>query len=135
MQTNRINIQRATIVCIDLAKNSFHVHTVDQDGNEVFSKAVNRSKLTKTVATLSACLVAMETCGGAHHWARTFQRFGHDVKLIAPQFVKPCVKSNKKDGNAQISMMAWATRAQREAGYMTATFLLPTPKPALPKRG
>ena len=57
MQTNRINIQRAATVDIDLAKNSFHVHAVDQDGEEVFSKAVSCSKLTKTVATLPACLV------------------------------------------------------------------------------
>ena len=63
----------------------------------MFSKAVSRSKLTRTVATLPSCLVAMEACGGAYHWARTFQGFGHDVKLIAPQFVKPYVKSNKND--------------------------------------
>ena len=127
MQTNRINIQRATIVCIDLAKNSFHVHTVDQDGNEVFSKAVNRSKLTKTVATLSACLVAMETCGGAHHWARTFQGFGHDVKLIAPQFVKPCVKSNKKNGNVWLSGKRQQPFPERHALTGTPTNSLSPP--------
>lgn len=46
---------------------------------------------------LPACLVAMEACGSAHYWARVFRSYGHDVKLIAPQFVKPFVKSNKND--------------------------------------
>jgi transposase len=86
-----------TLVGIDLAKNSFHVHGVDAQGKAVFSKKLSRGKLGAFVAKLPACTVAMEACGSAHHWARLFRTFGHAVRLIAPQFVKPFVKTNKND--------------------------------------
>lgn len=86
-----------TLVGIDLAKNSFHVHGIDAEGKAVFSKKLSRSRLSPFVANLPACTVAMEACGSAHHWARRFRSFGHEVRLIAPQFVKPFVKTNKND--------------------------------------
>jgi transposase len=86
-----------TLVGIDLAKNSFHVHGVDAAGKTVFSKKLSRAKFSPFVANLPACTVAMEACGGAHYWARRFRTFGHAVRLIAPQFVKPYVKTNKND--------------------------------------
>lgn len=82
---------------IDLAKNSVHVYGVDAQGRQVLSKKVTRSKLSAFMANHPPCLVAMEACGSAHHWARVFRDFGHEVRLIAPQFVKPFVKSNKTD--------------------------------------
>jgi transposase len=85
------------IVAIDLAKNSFHVHGADDQGRKVMSKKMSRSKLAKFMANLPPCLVAMEACGSAHYWGRKFQSYGHEVRLIAPQFVKPFVKSNKND--------------------------------------
>jgi len=85
------------IVAIDLAKNSFHVHCADDQGRKVMSKKMSRKKLSKFMVNLSPCLVAMEACGSAHSWGQKFQSYGHDVRLIAPQFVKPFVKSNKND--------------------------------------
>ena len=86
-----------TVVGIDLAKRSFHVYGADGHGKQVFSKKLTRARRSPFMANLPACTVAMEACGGAHHWARTFRTYGHEVRLIAPQFVKPFVKSNKND--------------------------------------
>jgi transposase len=73
------------------------VHGVDAEGTPVFSKKLSRARFSPFVANLPACTVAMEACGSAHHWARRFRSFGHEVRLIAPQFVKPFVKTNKND--------------------------------------
>ena len=86
-----------TVVGIDLAKHSFHVYGADGHGKPVFSKKLTRARLSPFIANLPPCTVAMEACGSAHHWARTFRAYGHEVRLIAPQFVKPFVKSNKND--------------------------------------
>ena len=85
------------VLGIDLAKNSFHVHAVDANGRKVVGKKLSRQKLKEYLITLPVCTVAMEACASAHYWARLFESYGHEVKLIAPQFVKPYVKSNKND--------------------------------------
>ena len=85
------------VIGIDLAKNSFHVHGVNQAGHKVMSKKMSRQNLKTFMMNLPPCLVGMEACGGAHYWARLLCSWGHQVKLIAPQFVKPFVKSNKND--------------------------------------
>ena len=85
------------VMSIDLAKNSFHVHGVDGDGRKVVGKKFSRQKLKEHLVNLPPCTVAMEACAGAHHWARLLGSYGHEVRLIAPQFVKPYVKSNKND--------------------------------------
>ncbi|AIL13935.1 transposase (plasmid) [Candidatus Paracaedimonas acanthamoebae] len=82
---------------IDLGKNWFQLHGVDKRGKAVFQKKVNREKLPLLIANLPRCMIGMEACAGAHFWARKFQEMGHEVKLIAPQFVKPYVKGNKHD--------------------------------------
>ncbi|WPL15325.1 Transposase IS116/IS110/IS902 family protein [Thiorhodovibrio winogradskyi] len=82
---------------IDLAKNSVHVFGVDAEGEVVFSRKLARKALSQFIAQQPTCRIAMEACSGAHHWARTFQGFGHEVVLIAPQHVKPFVKTNKND--------------------------------------
>lgn len=84
-------------VGIDLAKNVFHVHGVNAHGKTVLQKKLSREQLKEFMTNLPSCLVGMEACGGSNYWARTFQRYGHDVKLMAAQFVKPYVKSNKND--------------------------------------
>ena len=91
-----MNIKR---VGIDLAKQVFQVHGVDYQDKVVLRKQLRRNQLLSYFATLPPCLIGMEACGGAHHWARELQKLGHTVKLIAPQFVKPYVKSNKNDAN------------------------------------
>ena len=86
-----------TTIGIDLAKTVFQVHGVDERGKVVLRKALRRAELVKLFSTLPACLVGVEACGGAHYWARRLIEMGHTVKLMAPQFVKPYVKTNKND--------------------------------------
>lgn len=88
-----------TTVGIDLAKNVFSVHGVDTHGKVVLKKTVSRSKLLECFANLPPCLIGMEACSGAHHWARALRRIGHDARIIAPRFVIPYRKSGKNDGN------------------------------------
>ncbi|MBS1221868.1 MAG: transposase [Proteobacteria bacterium] len=85
------------VVGIDLAKRSFHVYGVDERGQRVIRKTFTRALLREFMAHLPACAVAMEARGSVHYWARLFRTDGHEVRLIAPQFVKPFVKSNKND--------------------------------------
>jgi transposase len=86
-----------TILGIDVAKQVFQLHGVDERGQVVLQKRVSRSKLPETIAQLPACVIGMEACSSAQYWAREFQQLGHTVKLISPQFVKPYVKGNKND--------------------------------------
>lgn len=86
-----------TALGIDLAKSSFQLHGVDDRGNRVLKKKLTRRQLMAFIANLPPCLIGLEACGGAHHWVRVFSEFGHTVKMIAPQFVKPYIKSNKND--------------------------------------
>lgn len=82
---------------IDLAKNVFQIHAVDEHGKTVLRKQLKRDQLAVFFANLPPCLIGMEACGGAHHLARKLVGFGHEVRLMAPQFVKPYVKTNKND--------------------------------------
>ena len=85
------------VLGIDLAKNSFQLHGADESGQAVLKKKLSRKQLTAFIAKLLPCLIGLEACGGAHHWVRVFKSLGHRVRMIAPQFVKPYVKSNKND--------------------------------------
>jgi len=84
-------------VGIDLAKNVFQVHGVNEHGKTVLRKQLKRDQVATFFAIMPQCLIGMEACGSAHHWARKLRSFGHDVRLMAPQFVKPYVKTNKND--------------------------------------
>jgi transposase len=86
-----------TAVGIDLAKLVFQVHGVNGHGKAVIRKQLKRTELTRFFSNLPACLIGMEACSSAHYWARKLIEQGHTVKLIAPQFVKPYVKTNKND--------------------------------------
>jgi transposase len=88
---------KVTTVGIDLAKSVFQVHGVDRCGKCVVRKQLRRSKVLMFFAQLKPCLIGMEACAGAHYWARELKAHGHEVKLIAPQFVKPYVKADKTD--------------------------------------
>jgi transposase len=88
---------KITTIGIDLAKNVFQIHGVDQRGKTVLKKQLKRTQMAMFFANLPPCLVGMEACASAHHWARKLQGFGHSVRLMAPQFVKPYVKTNKND--------------------------------------
>ena len=87
-------------VGIDLAKNIFALHGVDQSGKAVLVKPkVPRDQLLELIASLPPCLIGMEACSGAHHWARQFIRHGHTVKLMAPKFVTPYRLGGKRGKN------------------------------------
>jgi transposase len=86
-------------VGLDIAKNVFQVHGVDEHGWVVLRKTLKRGQVTEFFATLPACLIGLEACGSAHHWARTLARLDHTVKLMAAQFAVPYRKSGKNDGN------------------------------------
>ena len=94
---NHSEKKRVKVLGIDLAKSSFQVHGVDGEGNTVLRRKLSGEKLKRQMANMAPCLVGMEACGSAHYWARTFREYGHEVRLMAPQFVKPYVKSNKND--------------------------------------
>ena len=88
-------------VGVDLAKHVFQVHGVDRNEKPVWRRKLNREEWLKVLLEKiePGCEIGMEACGGAHHWARKLHALGYRVKLIAPQFVKPYVKSNKNDAN------------------------------------
>jgi transposase len=86
-----------TTIGLDLAKSVFQVHGADDDGRPVVRKKLRRGQVLGFFAKLPACLVGMEACSSAHHWARELQKLGHEVRLILPQYVKPFVKTNKND--------------------------------------
>ena len=87
-------------VGIDLAKNVFAVHGVDEVGKPALVRPeVPRAKLLELIANLPACLIGMEACSGAHHWAREFAKFGHTVRMMAPKFVVPYRMSGKRGKN------------------------------------
>lgn len=88
-----------SVLGLDLAKTVFQVHGVDKAGEVVLRKQLKRTQMQRFFARLSPCLIGMESCGGAHYWARTLTELGHTVRLIAPAFVKPYLKSNKNDRN------------------------------------
>jgi transposase len=88
---------KITTVGIDLAKNVLQIHGVCEQGKTVIKKQLKREQVAPYFVNLPPCLIGMEACGSAHHWARKLQGFGHTVKLMAPQFVKPYVKTNKND--------------------------------------
>src|SRR5256886_2600183 len=89
--------QEMSVLGIDIAKRLFHAVGMDERGKIVWRKRLSRHDLIPFIAKLPPVLIGMEACGGAHYWARRFREHGHKVKLMAPQFVKPYVKSNKND--------------------------------------
>ena len=87
----------ATPVGIDIAKNVFQVHYVDLETGEVVNKPIKRAQFLQHFANRARCLIGMEACSGAHHWARQLMRMGHEVRLMPGQFVKAFNIRNKCD--------------------------------------
>jgi transposase len=90
-------VEEVSTIGLDIAKSVFQAHGADAAGRELFSKRITRAKLLEFFAGQPRCLVAMEACGGAHHWARELAQMGHHVRLIPPAYVKPFVKRQKND--------------------------------------
>ena len=85
------------MIGVDLAKAVFQVHGASMTGQVKFRKKVSRPQFQKFMAEQAPAIVVMEACGSAHYWARQMLKLGHEVKLIAPQYVRPFVKRQKND--------------------------------------
>lgn len=103
-------MKEVTIIGVDLAKNAVQLHGAAADGTVVFRKKLSRPQLHRFVAEHPRCVIAMEACGGAHHWAREFVRLGHEVRLIAPRYVKPFIKRQKNDAAGAEAIVEAALR-------------------------
>ena len=88
---------QVSTIGLDLAKQVFQVHGVDVEGMVVLRRRLRRSEVVKFFSTLPDCLIGIEACATAHHWARELSRLGHQVKLIPPSYVKAYVKRGKTD--------------------------------------
>lgn len=88
---------QVTTVGLDLAKNIFQVHGITEDGAVAFNKSLRRAHLLDFFKNLEPCLIGMEACGSSHHWARQFQKLGHEVRLMPAMYVKAYVKRGKSD--------------------------------------
>jgi transposase len=85
------------MIGLDIAKNAFQVHGIDATGTVTMRRKLRRGQMESFFAGLSPCVVGLEACGGAHHWARLLQRLGHEVRMMPAHYVKPYVKRNKTD--------------------------------------
>ena len=102
--------QEMRVLGIDIAKRVIHAVGMDERGKIVFRKRLSRHDLIPFLAKLPPVLIGLEACGGAHYWARRCRAYGHEVKLMAPQFVKPYVKSNKNDSRDAEAIAEAVTR-------------------------
>lgn len=101
-------------VGIDLAKSVFAVHGVNEAGKpELVRPNVTRAKLLELIALLPPCVIGMEACSGAHHWARQFTAHGHTVRLMEPKFVSPCRLTGKRGKNDAADAAAICEAVQR----------------------
>ena len=90
-------MKNVSTIGLDIAKNVFQVHGVDDDELVVIRRQLQRRQVLKCFTKLSPCLIGIEACGTAHYWARELQKLGHDVRLMPARYVKPYVKRNKND--------------------------------------
>ncbi len=89
---------KISTIGIDLAKNVFAIHGVDENGNTVVQRMLRRSRMLPFFGKLEPCLIGMEACASSHFWARKLIELGHEVRLMPPHYVKPYVKRGKSDG-------------------------------------
>ena len=89
------SVTEVSIIGLDLAKNVFQLHGASASGAVVFRRKLRRDQVLSFFSVQLRCLVAMEACPGAHYWAREIGKLGHEVRLIAPAYVKPFVKRQK----------------------------------------
>ena len=105
-------MSKITTIGLDLAKHVFHVVCCDEQGKVIRKNMLKRSQVLAYFATLPSCLVGMEACASAHHWASELGALGHQVKLIPPQYVKPYVRGNKNGYNDALAIAEAVTRPE-----------------------
>jgi transposase len=101
---------QVSTIGLDLAKNVFQVHAVDPCGKAVLVRKLRRKQMLEFFGKLPPCLVGMEACATAHHWARELTKFGHTVRLIPPSYVKAYVKRSKNDAADAAAICEAVTR-------------------------
>ncbi len=106
-------MRNVTRIGIDLAKHVFQLHGVDERGHTVLRRRLARSQVRAVLTQLPPCVVGLEACGSAHYWARALRALGHDVRLMALQFVRPYRKNDKNDGNDAEAICEAVGRPQR----------------------
>ncbi|MCU1337797.1 MAG: family transposase [Bryobacterales bacterium] len=89
------------VIGLDTAKHVFQVHGADSSGRAILHKRLRRSQIPEFFSNLPKCLVGIEATQGAHYWSRVIGSFGHEVRLVAPQFVKPYLKGQKNDAGCR----------------------------------
>src|SRR3712207_6683666 len=105
-----------SMVGLDIAKSVFQLHGIDASGKMLLKRKLRRSELISFFEQQPPCTVVMEACGAAHHWARVLGGLGHEVKLIAPEAVRPFVKRSKKnDAVDAAAICAAASRPDRSS--------------------
>ena len=113
-------METVTTIGIDLAKNVFQVCGMSRSGKVLFNKKLKRNRVLDFCCQLPNCLIGMEACASSHFWARELSKQGHEVKLMAPQYVKPYVKTNKNDAaDAQAICEAVSRPSMRFVGIKT----------------
>src|SRR5690242_21674639 len=103
-------MESISTIGLDIAKSVFQVHAISEAGEVVVRRQLKRRQVRQFFAGLRPCLIGMEACATAHHWARELTKLGHDVRLMPPRYVKPYVKSNKSDAADAAAICEAVTR-------------------------
>jgi len=112
-----------TMIGLDTAKSVFQVHAVDECGRVIIKRKLRRSELIPFFEQQEACLVVLEACGAGHHWARMLTALGHDVKLMAPEAIRPFVKKGKKNDAADAAALC-AAASQPDVKFVPTKSLI-----------
>ena len=99
-----------TTIGLDIAKNVFQLHCVDENGKVVLCRSLRRGQMLTFFGSLPPCLIGMEACATAHHWARALTALGHEVRLIPPAYVKPYLRRQKNDAADAAAICEAVTR-------------------------
>ena len=106
----KVNLNSVTTVGLDLAKHVFQIHAVDVDGRIVITSALRRKDVLSFFSSLPPCVIGLEACGSAHHWARELVKLGHDARLMPPNYVKAYVRRQKNDAADAAAICEAVTR-------------------------
>ena len=106
----RVDLRSATTIGLDLAKHVFQIHAVDADGRTVIATAWRRKDVLSYFGGLPPCVIGLEACGSAHHWARELIKLGHDARLMPPNYVKAYVRRQKNDAADAAAICEAVTR-------------------------
>ena len=106
----KVDLNSVTTVGLDLAKQVFQIHAVDVDGRIVIASALRRKDVLSFFSSLPPCVIGLEACGSAHHWARELVKLGHDARLMPPNYVKAYVRRQKNDAADAAAICEAVTR-------------------------